>query len=82
MEKLAEEFDAVGFYVSGHPLDEYMDTLARIQHTLRDMRRYKELFRMLVAFWFYMEGIGAIILLATAVGAARAAEWTRRLDLR
>ncbi|MGI9483463.1 MAG: DNA polymerase III subunit alpha [Hyphomicrobiales bacterium] len=30
MENLAEEFDAVGFYISGHPLDEYMDALTRI----------------------------------------------------
>ena len=46
------------------------DTFVRIGHTLRDIRRYKELFKMLIAFWFYMEGIGAIILLATAFGAA------------
>lgn len=46
------------------------DSLARIRHTLRDIRRYRELFKMLVAFWLYSEGIGAIILLATAYGAA------------
>ncbi len=46
------------------------DTIVRIARTLRDIKRYRELFKMLVAFWFYMEGIGAIILLATAFGAA------------
>ena len=46
------------------------DALARLGQTLRDIRRYRELFKMLIAFWFYMEGIGAIILLATAYGAA------------
>ena len=46
------------------------DTLVRLGHTIRDIQRYRELFKMLVAFWFYMEGIGAIILLATAYGAA------------
>jgi MFS transporter, UMF1 family len=46
------------------------DALRRLAHTLRDIRRYRELFKMLVAFWFYMEGIGAIVLLATAYGAA------------
>lgn len=51
----------------GNPI---RDTVQRIRDTLRDIRRYKELFKMLVAFWFYMEGIGAIILLATAYGAA------------
>jgi len=46
------------------------DTFRRLAHTLRDIRRYRELFKMLVAFWFYMEGVGAIVLLATAYGAA------------
>jgi len=46
------------------------DTFIRLRNTLRDIRRYRELFKMLIAFWFYMEGIGAIILLATAYGAA------------
>ncbi len=46
------------------------DTFTRLGRTLRDIRRYTELFKMLIAFWFYMEGIGAIILLATAYGAA------------
>jgi DNA polymerase III subunit alpha len=30
MEKLAQEFEAVGFYLSGHPLDEYVKPLARL----------------------------------------------------
>ncbi len=30
MEKLGHEFDAVGFYLSGHPLDEYAKPLARL----------------------------------------------------
>ncbi len=46
------------------------DAMARLGHTWRDLRRYRELFKMLVAFWLYSEGIGAIILLATAYGAA------------
>jgi UMF1 family MFS transporter len=46
------------------------DAFTRIGHTIRDIRRYRELFKMLVAFWLYSEGIGAIILLATAYGAA------------
>jgi DNA polymerase-3 subunit alpha len=29
MERLANEFEAVGFYISGHPLDDYMKPLAR-----------------------------------------------------
>lgn len=30
MEKLTREFDAVGFYLSGHPLDEYQTVLERL----------------------------------------------------
>ncbi len=30
MDKLGHEFDAVGFYLSGHPLDEYAKPLARL----------------------------------------------------
>jgi UMF1 family MFS transporter len=51
----------------GNPM---VDAFVRLGHTLRDIRRYRELFRMLIAFWLYSEGIGAIILLATAYGAA------------
>jgi UMF1 family MFS transporter len=47
-----------------------LDSFTRLANTLRDARRYSELFKMLIAFWFYMEGIGAIILLATSYGAA------------
>lgn len=43
---------------------------ARLARTLRDVRGHRELFTMLIAFWLYMEGIGAIVLLATAYGAA------------
>jgi UMF1 family MFS transporter len=47
-----------------------LDSFTRLGHTLRDIRRYRQLFNMLIAFWLYSEGIGAIILLATAYGAA------------
>lgn len=47
-----------------------LDSLTRLTNTVRDAARYREMFKMLIAFWFYMEGIGAIILLATSYGAA------------
>jgi UMF1 family MFS transporter len=56
--------------IPGHKGHPFRDTLIRLSHTLHDIRHYRELFKMLIAFWFYMEGIGAIILLATAYGAA------------
>ncbi|QPC41469.1 DNA polymerase III subunit alpha [Kaustia mangrovi] len=31
MDQLAQEFDAVGFYLSGHPLDDYMEPLKRLE---------------------------------------------------
>ncbi|MEW5965005.1 MAG: DNA polymerase III subunit alpha [Pseudomonadota bacterium] len=37
MERLAHEFDAVGFYLSGHPLDQYESILAKL-----GVRRYVE----------------------------------------
>ena len=46
------------------------DAFTRIRQTLRDAQHYRELFKMLIAFWLYMEGIGAVILLATSYGAA------------
>jgi len=41
----------------------------RLGHTFRDIRRYRELFIFLVAFWFYNDGIGTIIKMATIYGA-------------
>jgi MFS transporter, UMF1 family len=55
---------------SGSRKSHLRDTFVRLWRTLRDIKHYSELFKMLVAFWFYMEGVGAIILLATAYGAA------------
>ncbi len=46
------------------------ESFIRLGQTLKAIRHYSELFKMLIAFWFYMEGVGAIILLATAYGAA------------
>jgi MFS-type transporter involved in bile tolerance (Atg22 family) len=48
----------------------WRDSFVRLGRTLTEIRRYRELFKMLIAFWLYMEGIGAIILLAAAYGAA------------
>ncbi len=45
------------------------DSFVQLVNTFHEIRKYRELFKMLIAFWFYMEGIGAIILLATIYGA-------------
>lgn len=41
----------------------------RILKTFREIRNYKDLFTFLVAFWFYNDGIGTIIKMATIYGA-------------
>lgn len=41
----------------------------RLGRTFSDIRRYRELFIFLVAFWFYNDGIGTIIKMATIYGA-------------
>jgi len=41
----------------------------RLAETFRDLRRYRQLFRFLVAFWLYSDGIGTIIKMATIYGA-------------
>jgi MFS transporter, UMF1 family len=40
----------------------------RLSHTLRDLRRYRHAFTMLVAFMLYNDGIGTIIRMATLYG--------------
>ena len=40
----------------------------RLGHTLRDIRRYRELFKFLIAFWLYNDGIGTIIIMAVIFG--------------
>jgi MFS-type transporter involved in bile tolerance (Atg22 family) len=44
-------------------------TFSRLRQTFRDMRRYRELFKMLVAFLIYNDGIGTIIGVAAIYGA-------------
>lgn len=40
----------------------------RLRETLREIRHYRELVKVLVAFWFYTDGIGTIIKMASAYG--------------
>jgi UMF1 family MFS transporter len=41
----------------------------RLARTFREIRNFRDLFVFLVAFWFYNNGIGTIILMATIYGA-------------
>ncbi|MDO8785297.1 MAG: MFS transporter [Syntrophales bacterium] len=42
--------------------------LQRLKYTLKDIRRYSELFKFLMAFWFYNDGIASIIIMAVLFG--------------
>jgi len=44
-------------------------SLRRLRDTFRDIRRYKELFKFVIAFLIYIDGIGTIIEIATIYGA-------------
>ncbi len=41
----------------------------RLKRTFKDIRRFKELAKFLVAFWLYNDGIGTIIIMAVIFGA-------------
>jgi UMF1 family MFS transporter len=41
----------------------------RLRKTFRDVRKFKELIKFLVAFWLYNDGIGTIIIMAVIFGA-------------
>lgn len=40
----------------------------RLSHTFKDIRRYKELMKFLIAFWLYSDGIGTIIKMSAIYG--------------
>lgn len=52
--------------VNFNPLQASFSRLAR---TFKEIRRYKELSKFLLAFWVYSNGIGTIIVMATIYGA-------------
>jgi UMF1 family MFS transporter len=43
-------------------------SIGRLRQTFHEMRRYRELFLFLLAFWLYNDGIGTIIKMATIYG--------------
>lgn len=43
--------------------------LSRLSSTFKELRKYQELSKFLLAFWVYSNGIGTIILMATIYGA-------------
>ena len=43
-------------------------SFSRLAHTFGEIRKYKELFKFIIAFWLYNNGIGTIITMATIYG--------------
>lgn len=54
--------------VSGPRVNPFRAAFQRLGSTFRDIRRYKELTKFIVAFWLYNDGIGTIIKMATIYG--------------
>jgi len=57
--------DTAGLGVGINPLTA---GFRRLRQTFRDLRKYRQLFFFLVAFWLYNDGIGTIIKMATIYG--------------
>lgn len=52
----------------GSAADSVREGLARLGQTFRSIRRYPELFKFMVAYWFFFDGINTIIVMATSYG--------------
>jgi UMF1 family MFS transporter len=51
------------------PVNPLVAGFQRLNRTFHEMRRYRQLFLFLIAFWIYNDGIGTIIKMATIYGA-------------
>jgi len=46
----------------------FQASFSRLAYTFGEIRKYKELFKFIIAFWLYNNGIGTIIVMATIYG--------------
>jgi UMF1 family MFS transporter len=53
---------------TGRPRLPMAEGFTRLAQTFREVRKYRQLFVFLMAFWIYSDGIGTIIRMATAYG--------------
>jgi len=54
--------------VKDESMNPFLAGYQRLQRTFKDIRRFKELVKFLVAFWLYNDGIGTIIIMAVIFG--------------
>jgi len=52
----------------GSAMESVKEGAARLAQTFRSVRRYPELFKFMVAYWFFFDGINTIIVMATSYG--------------
>jgi len=52
----------------GEGVNPFKASFQRISQTFGELRKYRELFKFLLAFWLYNDGIGTIIKMATIYG--------------
>ncbi|MFV1950868.1 MAG: MFS transporter [Nitrospinota bacterium] len=64
--KNVKEPKAVPF--TGESKNRLMAGFQRLRKTFHEVRRYKETFKFLIAFWIYNDGIGTIIIMAVIFG--------------
>ena len=55
--------------IPGESANPIRASFQRLGHTFREVRRYKELLKFLMAFWLYNDAIGTIITMAAIFGA-------------
>ncbi len=55
--------------ISGESMHPLRASLQRLSLTFHNLRRYREAFKFLVAYWLYNDGIGTIITMAVIFGA-------------
>lgn len=58
----------VGGTPGGSAFERVKEGAARLGQTFRSVRRYPELFKFMVAYWFFFDGINTIIVMATSYG--------------
>jgi len=58
----------VAMATTGKRSNMIFSTLKRLKTTFSEIRRYRELFKFLLAFWIYNDGIGTIIRMAAIYG--------------